>query len=68
MFADNPYRSLFASVVLGEAAGKRYTTLFTPRQRSTRKLKTVSTHLSIKRSEFQDAQLSNINQAKVDKL
>ena len=58
-------------MVLGEAAGKHYTTLFTPGQRPTRKLKPVSTRLSINQLENkdkQDIQSTAINQAEVDKL
>lgn len=71
MFADNQYKTLYSSLVLGEAAGKRYTTLFTPGQRPTRKLHATSTRLSINLMEGkreQDTRPAAINQAEVDKL
>ena len=71
VFADNQYKTLYSSLVLGEAAGKRYATLFTPGQSSTRKLQAVSTRLSINRLEGKDergTQPAAINQAEVDKL
>ena len=71
MFTDNQYRTLFSSVVLGEAPGKRYTTLFTPGQQPTRKLQAVSTRLSINQFESkneQDNQPTFINQEQVNKL
>lgn len=71
VFADNQYKTLYSSVVLGEAAGKRYSTLFTPGQRPTRKLQAVPTRLSINQLEHKDKQDTRptvINQAEVNKL
>ena len=71
MFADNQYKTLYSSLVLGEAAGKRYATLFTPGQRPTRKLQATSTRVSINLLEGKgekDSQPAGINQAEVDKL
>ena len=71
MFADNQYKTLYSSVVLGEATGKHYTTLFTPGQWPTRKLRTLPTRVSINQLENRndrDNQPTAINQAELDKL
>lgn len=71
VFAENQYKTLFSSIALGEAAGKRYTTLFTPGQRRTRKLQGVSTRLSINQLETQNEQFPHstaIDQEEVNKL
>ena len=70
IFTDNQYKTLYSSLVLGEAAGKHYSTLFTPGQRPTRKLQAVPTHLSINQLERKDKQDTQpmINQAEVNKL
>jgi len=72
VFTDNQYRTLFSSVVLGDTAGERYSTLFTPGQRPTRKLQAIPTRLSINqvenKNEQKDIQPTFINQGQIDEL